>query len=52
MEKLRQLLLEDKTIDGYYAGRAYAVKRKDLEIGLKQYKGDFFMILELSQKPA
>ena len=47
-EKLRQLLLEDKTIDGYYAGRAYAVKRKDLEIGLKQYKGVFYD-LELSQ---
>lgn len=47
-EKLRQLLLEAKTIDGYYAGRAYAVKRKDLEIGLKQYKGVFYD-LELSQ---
>ncbi|MCT1193351.1 hypothetical protein EFL90_01335 [Lactococcus lactis] len=41
-EKLRQLIFEDKTIDGYYASRAYAVKRKDLEIGLKQYKGVFY----------
>lgn len=47
-EKLRQLLLEAKTIDGYYAGRAYAVKRKVLETGLKQYKGVFYD-LELSQ---
>ncbi|WP_259764820.1 hypothetical protein [Lactococcus lactis] len=41
-EKLRQLIFEDKTIDGYYASRANAVKRKDLEIGLKQYKGVFY----------
>ncbi|MCI1071245.1 XcbB/CpsF family capsular polysaccharide biosynthesis protein [Lactococcus lactis] len=41
-EKLRQLIFEDKTIDGYYASRAYAVQRKDLEIGLKQYKGVFY----------